>query len=147
MDKTALRAALLALETHELQAARDAYAEYLASAKPDDTEAQDVQDHSLEVEDAELAQGLEAPLQAAQDAMAKLQAIDFGARTEIAPGAVVQLGGKRFVVAVATRPFDVDGATYMGISTESPLYRAAEGLGAGDTVNLNGRELVIQSVE
>ena len=147
MDKTALRNALLALEAHELQAARDAYTGYLNSAKPDDESVQDAQDHSLEVEDAELAQGLEAPFQAAQDAMATLQSIDFGPRTTVAPGAVVQLGGKRFVVAVATRPFDAAGATYMGISTESPLYRAAAGLGAGDSVSFAGRDVVIQSVE
>ena len=85
LDKTALREAMLALEGHELQAARDAYAGYLAASKPDDTESSGVQAHSLAVEDAELAQGLEGPLQAAQDAMARLQAIDFGAKDEVAP--------------------------------------------------------------
>ncbi|PNS07531.1 hypothetical protein [Solilutibacter silvestris] len=147
MDKTALRDALLALETHELQAAREAYADYLAASKPDNTEAQDVQDHSLEVEDAELASGLEAPLQQAQDAMARLQAIDFGAKTEVSPGAVIRMGGKRFVVAVATQPFEVGGVTYMGMSTSAPLYRAAQGLSAGDTASFNGRTITIEQVD
>lgn len=147
MDKTALRNALLALEGHELQAARDAYADYLAAAKPDRTEAEDAEDHSLNVEDAELAQGLEAPLQAAQDAMARLQAIDFGPRTTVAPGAVLQLGGQNFVVAVATQPFKVGAQTYMGISTESPLYRAAQGKSVGDTVELAGHDRRIERIE
>ncbi|QNP39859.1 hypothetical protein [Lysobacter solisilvae (ex Woo and Kim 2020)] len=147
MDKTALRNALLALERHELQAAREAYADYLAGSKPDRADTEDDQDHSLAVEDAELAQGLEGPLQAAQDAMARLQAIDFAPRTTVAPGAVLELGGQRFVVAVATQQFKVGAQTYMGISTESPLYRAAYGKAAGDTVEFAGRPHRIDRID
>ncbi len=147
MDKNALRTALLALEGHELQAARDAYAGYLAASRPDDSEASGVQAHSLAVEDAELAEGLEAPLQSAEAAMARLQAIDFGPKDEVAPGALLSIGGQRFVVAVATRPFDVHGATVMGVSTDSPLYQAARGLGAGDAFELGGKARTIDSVE
>lgn len=147
LDKTALREAMLALEGHELQAARDAYADYLAASKPDDTESSGVQAHSLAVEDAELAQGLEGPLQAAQDAMARLQAIDFGAKDEVAPGAVVRIGNQRFVMAVATRPFQVGGETFMGVSLDAPLYLAARGKSAGDAFTLGGTPRSIDSVE
>lgn len=147
MDKNALRAALLSLESHELQAARDAYAGYLAGSKPDDSEASGVQAHSFAVEDAELAEGLEAPLQSAEAAMARLQAIDFGPKDEVAPGAVVGIGGQRFVIAVATRPFEVDGVRVMGVSTDSPLYQAAQGLAAGDTAAFGGGRHLIDSVE
>ncbi len=146
MDKTALRSALLALEQHELQAAREAYDDYLASSKPDRTEADDIEDHSLNVEGAELAEGLEAPLLAAEEAMRRLQAIDFSPRSTIAPGAVFELGGQRFVVAVATRPFTVDGQSVMGISAESPLYGAVRDKASGETAEFRGKQVRIGSV-
>ena len=89
MDKTALRTALLALEGQELQAARQAYADYLAAAKPEEDLQDDAESHSLNVQDAELAEGLDAPLHSAEDAMARLQAIDFGPKSTVAPGAVL----------------------------------------------------------
>ena len=72
---------------------------------------------------------------------------DFGPKDEVAPGALLSIGGQRFVVAVATRPFDVHGATVMGVSTDSPLYQAARGLGAGDAFELGGKARTIDSVE
>ena len=147
MDKTALRNALLALETQELQAAQQAYADYLAAAKPAADLDDDADSHSLNVQDAELAEGLAAPLQSAEDAMAKLQAIDFGPKTEVAPGALLQLGGQRFVVAVATRPFQADGVQVMGISTESPLYQSAQGKRAGETAVFGGKHHRIDHIE
>ena len=86
-------------------------------------------------------------LQAAQDAMARLQAIDFGAKDEVAPGAVVRIGNQRFVMAVATRPFQVGGETFMGVSLDAPLYLAARGKSAGDAFTLGGTPRSIDSVE
>ncbi len=147
MDKNALRDTLLALENADLQAAREAYADYLSAAKPDRTEADDAEDHSLNVSDAELAEGLEAPLQAAEAAMARLQAIDFGPKDTVAPGAVIRLNGQRFVFAVATRPFQVEGLACMGVSTDAPLFLAAQGKSAGDSVQVGGARHRIESVE
>ena len=147
MDKTALRAALLALEGNELQAASQAYADYLAAAKPAEDLQDDAESHSLNVQDAELAEGLSAPLQSAQDAMARLQAIDFGPKSTVAPGAALQVGGQWFVVAVATRPFQADGVSVMGISSDSPLYQAAQGKSAGESAQWAGHRHRIDHVE
>ncbi|MFC3117592.1 hypothetical protein ACFOHS_01970 [Jhaorihella thermophila] len=62
------------------------------------------------------------------------------------PGAAVILDGLNFVVAVSTEKFDVDGRAFMGISTQSPIYKAMEGLGAGDTFTHAGKEYEIQDV-
>ncbi len=59
MDKNALRDALLPLENQDLQAASEAHVDCLPAAKPDRTVADDAEDHSLNVSDAELA---DAPL-------------------------------------------------------------------------------------
>ena len=147
MDKTALRTALLALEGQELQAARQAYADYLAAAKPEEDLQDDAESHSLNVQDAELAEGLDAPLHSAEDAMARLQAIDFGPKSTVAPGAVLKIGGQYFVVAVATRPFKADGVKLMGISTDSPLYQAAQGKSAGESAQWAGHRHHIDHIE
>ena len=147
MDKTALRAALLALEGNELQAASQAYADYLAAAKPAEDLQDDAESHSLNVQDAELAEGLAAPLQSAQDAMARLQEVDFGPKSTVAPGAVLQVGGQWFVVAVATRSFQADGVSLMGISSDSPLYQAAQGKSAGESVQWADHRHRIDHVE
>ena len=147
MDKTALRTALLALEGQELQAARQAYADYLAAAKPAEDLQDDAESHSLNVQDAELAEGLEAPLHSAEDAMAQLQSIDFGPKSTVSPGALLQVGGQYFVVAVATRPFQVEGVQVMGVSSASPLYQAAQGKAAGESAEWGGHRHRIDHVE
>lgn len=73
----------------------------------------------------------------------QLQALDFGTKDAVAPGAVVAFGGDRYVVGVVADPFDCDGVTYEGISTDSPVYSQIEGLHAGDTFTWHGHDLRI----
>jgi len=50
------------------------------------------------------------------------------------------------VVSVATAEFDFGGATYMGISQQSPIYTAMEGLQAGEAFDFNGRSVTVDEV-
>jgi len=49
-------------------------------------------------------------------------------------------------VGVATAAFDCDGRSYMGISTQAPIYQAIAGTQAGDSVPFRGRELRVEEV-
>jgi len=79
--------------------------------------------------------------------LATLRGIDFGPKNEVGPGAAVRLDGRWFVVAVATNAFDCAGRTFMGISTQAPIYAAIAGAAAGDLVDFRGRQLSVESVE
>ena len=53
---------------------------------------------------------------------------------------------ERFIVVASTKRFDCNGVTYMGISTASPIYKAIDGLQAGDTFTHNDQTFTLQDV-
>ena len=73
--------------------------------------------------------------------------IDFGAKSSVREGAVVKLSGRYFVIAVSTSKFTCNGREFMGISTMAPIFEAIEGARAGDTVQFNGRDILVEEVE
>ena len=58
----------------------------------------------------------------------------------------MQVFGRYFVIAVSASKFTCDGREVMGISTMAPIFEAIEGARAGETVEFNGRKLVIEDV-
>ncbi len=82
-----------------------------------------------------------------QEAIARQQAdlqlieqLDFRHRDDVGPGAIVGFGGNRYVVGVVTDPFDCEGVTYEGISTDAPIYLPIDGLRVGDSFTFRDRE-------
>jgi hypothetical protein len=72
--------------------------------------------------------------------LARIDALDFGPATLVAPGAIVAFDGDRYVVGVATEAFECDGNSYQGIATDAPVYEAIAGKRSGDTFTFRGRE-------
>lgn len=97
-------------------------------------------------ENLELAAAFDHPVQAHHAKIDVIENTDFGLTDTVGPGAIVVLGDRRFIIAVSTTRFDVSGETYMGVSMQSPIYKAMAGLQAGDSFTLNGREMEIQDV-
>jgi hypothetical protein len=58
----------------------------------------------------------------------------------------VRLTGRYFIIAVSTGKFTCDGRDVMGISTMAPIFESIEGARAGETVDFNGRKLLIEEV-
>jgi hypothetical protein len=58
----------------------------------------------------------------------------------------VRISGRDFIVAVSTAKFICDGREVMGISTMAPIFESIEGARAGETVEFNGRKLVIENI-
>jgi transcription elongation GreA/GreB family factor len=146
LSKTSLQTTIKTLQEAQLQQSRDAYASYLAGARRDRTEPTDQDQASQEFGNAELAEYFEGPTRTYEAALKRLQSIDFGPKSRVEEGAAVQLNDRWYVVGVATQAFECDGLTYMGISTEAPVYEALGGAVAGDTVEYRGRELKVQNV-
>jgi hypothetical protein len=146
MDKAIIRERLLTLEAHELQDTREAYASYVASAHVDASQAFDVQDASQAVQARNLSEAFDSPLHDQQHKIDLLERIDFGPKTTVAPGAVVKLDGRYFVIGVATGPFACEGRTLMGLSTEAPIYEELADRREGERFAFRGREHLVQEV-
>ena len=145
--KIHLKNTMLTLRAEQLRYAQAAYAQYLAGAAGRRDEPSEPDASAQAHVSGTLAQSFECPLHDHEEALATLRGIDFGPKNEVGPGAAVRLDGRWFVVAVATNAFDCAGRTFMGISTQAPIYAAIAGAAAGDLVDFRGRQLSVESVE
>lgn len=149
-DRAALKQAvhdkLMALEEAELADAIAHYEAFLHDSALDGREGHDKDELALSRENADLAAAFDTPVQAHHAKIDVIEGLDFSLKEEVAPGAVVGFGGRRFVVAVSTGRFSVGGQTYMGISVQSPIYNAMKGLCEGDSFDFNGREMDLDEV-
>lgn len=146
MDKSVLKQRMIELETREFQDSMENYRAYLAEARTDPTEPVDIGDHSQAENAGELAEAFDSPVHAHERKIETIKTIDFGPKTSVEPGAVIQLGKRFFVVSVATDSFDCEGETFMGISMQAPVYLALEGMEAGDSAKVNGKTVTIERI-
>lgn len=144
--KKKLHDRMLALEEAELATALEHYRAHLKEAVLDDREQHDNSDIAEATEALDLAEAFDHPVHTHQAKIEAIEATDFGSAETVRPGAAVVFNDRHFVVCVSTTRFDLDGVTWMGISVQSPAYKAMDGLSAGDTFVLNGRETEIQDV-
>jgi hypothetical protein len=146
MDKERVKQTMLELEQQQFEASRDAYLDYVRSARLDRSEPIENDELAQAAFARDLSEAFDEPVHAHAEKIAKLQRIDFGPRSAVEEGAIIKVAGRHFVVAVATDRFICDGNELMGISKAAPLYAAIEGKQAGDTCTFNGREIRIDAV-
>ncbi len=144
--KQAVHARLVSLEEAELAAAKAHYESFLKDSQLDGREAHDKDDIADARENADLAAAFDHPVYTHHAKIEAIENTDFSLTDTVRPGALVSFNGRSFVVAVSTAKFDCDGVTYMGISTQSPIYKTIEGLQAGDRFTFNGREMTLDEV-
>jgi hypothetical protein len=146
MDKNIIKETMLSLEGAALQSAREKYFDYVAAARLDRSEPVE-SDRQAQAEIAsDLAEALDDALHDHTDKADKLREVDFGPKSSVTEGALVRLSGRYFVVAVSTGKFTCDNQEVMGISTMAPIFAAIEGARTGETVEFDGRKLVIEDV-
>ncbi|NBT33643.1 MAG: hypothetical protein EBT13_17550 [Rhodobacteraceae bacterium] len=146
IDKTALKARMLELETEELAAARDHYASFLHEAILAEGEPHERDEMAAARMAVDLAHAFADPVLDHSTKISQLQALDFGPKTVVEPGAIVALGPRLFVISVSTQAFELGDTVLMGISTESPIYQKMKGLEEGDEFENNGVTLMIDFV-
>src|SRR3954452_12808540 len=146
MDKQRVKQTMLELEQRQFAASTGAYLDYVRSARLDRSEPIENDELAQALFARDLSEAFDEPVHAHADKIARLQAIDFGAKSSVEEGAIVKVAGRQFVIAVATDRFTCDGNELMGISTATPLYAAIEGKQAGDTCTFNGREIRVEAV-
>ena len=137
---------MLGLESEGFDATTEAYREYFASARLDRSEPVDIDEHAQAVFARELAEAVDAPIHAHAENLRKLHEVDFGRKSTVEEGAVVRVGGRNLIIAVATAPFQCDGEVFMGISAQAPIYEAMQGKRAGESFRFNGRDARVDLV-
>ena len=145
-NKDHVRETMLSLETAALQSAREKYLDYVSTARLDRSEPIENDEQAQAEVASDFAEALDDTLDDYADKLDKLRMIDFGPKTAVAEGALVKLSGRYFVIAVSTSKFMCHGQELMGISTMAPIYEAIEGSQPGETVQFNGRDLLVEEV-
>jgi hypothetical protein len=146
MDKNMIKETMLSLEIAALESARDKYFDYVADARLDRSEPIEDDEQAQAEIASDLSEALDDTLHDRTDKLDRLREVDFGPKSTVTEGALVRLSGRYFVIAVSTSKFTCDGREVMGISTMAPIFEAIKGARAGETVEFNGRNLVIEDV-
>ncbi len=146
MDKLALKQTMMELTEDQMAQASGKYRDFLSSAKLNQEEAFLIDDLSQAVTAADLADAFNDQVHEYEEKLETLKAIDFGPKTKVEPGAVVDLGERHLVIAVSTSEFGFEGVPYIGISTAAPIYKALNGRKSGDTCEFNGKKMKIGDI-
>ncbi|WP_372571250.1 hypothetical protein [Ruegeria jejuensis] len=144
--KQAVVAKLMSLEEAELADAIAHYEAFIADSRLDERETHDKDDLAASRENADLAAAFDTPVQAHHAKIDVIENTDFSLTDAVGPGAIVSFKDRSFIICVSTTRFEVEGTTYMGVSTASPIYKAMAGLEAGESFGFNGTEFEIQDV-
>jgi hypothetical protein len=146
MDKNIIKETMLSLEGAVLRSAREKYFDYVAGARLDRSEPIESDEQAQAEIASDLAEALDDTLHDRTDKLDRLRQIDFGPKSTVTEGALVRLSGRYFAIAVSTGKFTCDGREVMGISTMAPIFETIKGARAGETVEFNGRKLVVEDV-
>jgi transcription elongation GreA/GreB family factor len=144
--KHRVRDAMAQLAREELEATRDTLASQQEAAEIDQDEPVGSDETSQSDTAGEMHGLLEEALERQEAGLAAIEALDVSAADVARVGAIVGFGGQRYLVGVVSGEVEVDGATYEGISADSPAFGAIEGLRAGETFTVNDREQRIEIV-
>ncbi len=149
-DRAALKKAvydrLLSLESDELASAQAHFEAHMKDSVLDARSVRDTDDLVASNEEVGLAAAFSHPVQAHHAKVDVIENLDFAPTDTVRQGAIVTLDGRHLIVAVSTARFEVGGETYMGVSPESPIFKAMEGLQAGDSFAFQGKDIEIEDV-
>jgi hypothetical protein len=145
-NKDHIQETMLSLETEAFHNARENYLDYVSTARLDRSEPIENDEHAQAEVASDFAEALDDTLDDYADKLEKLRTIDFGPKSAVNEGAVVKLSGRYFVISVSTSKFTCSGRELMGISTMAPIFEAIQGARAGETVQFNGRDILVEEV-
>lgn len=142
--KQRVRDALLEHVRANLTAAEQSVAAHEDAAQVEQDGATSVDDLSQADAAGDLTALMEESVASQEQDLEEITELNFAPAETVAAGALVGFGGARYVVGVVSSPFEADGHTYEGISTDSPVYAAIEGKSVGDTFEVAGKTQTIE---
>lgn len=146
IDKSHLRQTMLALTEAELTQAHETYRQFLEAAMLDRFEPIESDEQGQAENAADVAEFFDDKEHEIEGKIAALNALDFGAKDAVGPGAAVRIGDRYLVIGVSTGEFECQGQKFVGVSQAAPIYSAIEGAKAGEAVEFRGRQMRIRDV-
>ena len=116
IDKNHLRNTMLALTEAELEQAHKTYERFLSAARLDRTEPIENDEQGQAETAADLAEAFDDREHQVEAKISALNVLDFGPKTEVAPGAAVRIGDRYLVIGVSTGEFSCQGQKFIGVS-------------------------------
>lgn len=136
--KQRVKDALVAQARAELEASEAQVSSEEAAATLDQHSSYAVDDLSQSDEAGDMSALFTEAAARQQANLSAIEALDVSPTDIVKPGAIVGFGGARYLVGVVADSFEVDGVSYEGISTGSPICDALAGLRLGDSFELRG---------
>lgn len=146
IDKANIRAMLLDRERESTEEAEKEYNAHLEGARPDLNETTDPGQQSQQEQSGVEADRFEEQVHLHQRHRHIIKVLDFGPTQVVKPGALVKVSDRYVVIAVPVPILRIGEIEISGISSDSPLFQAMEGLRAGDEFEWNGQTVAIQEV-
>lgn len=145
--KDQIKDAFLAQAKSEQAGTAETISDEHRAAEPDPTTSYTEGDQAQADEAGDLV-GIFEKVEATQDAdVDAISALDVRPTDTVGPGALVSFDGGHYLVGVAAPAVEVDGVTYEGMSSDSPLYAVLSGKRAGDTFSFRDRDFTLDSVQ
>jgi len=109
------------------------------SAVNDDTDTdsvRDPEDYSHQDEQREMVRNYESQINTTEFELDLFRKIDFSPKKTVQEGAFVNTNRMKFLIGIATKGFELNGADCIGISTTAPAFKIMEGMKKGDSFSL-----------
>lgn len=147
MDKSKLKQVMIDMEQHIIDESNENYEKFLNESIVGNDGVIDMDDHSHAQTNAEISENLDKQIHEHQEHLQLINDISFEPTDVVRPGAVVLVNGRCMVVAVPKTKFQFAGKSFIGISTEAPIYALMHGKKAGEEFMLNGQKFTIEAVK
>ncbi len=144
--KESIKNKIIEIEKEELNGLKKMYNVYAEAADLDEESTLDPEDFSQQDQSRDSAKNLEIRINRTKMALDSFLNLDFGAKTEVEPGALVLTNSLNFFIGITSAMFDFEGKKFIGLNLDAPIYAALQGAKAGDDVVFNGKEYKIQEV-
>lgn len=144
--KESIKNQIIEIEKEELNGLKKMFSVYAEAADLDEESTLDPEDYSQQDQSRDSAKNLELRINRTKMSLDSFINLDFGAKTEVEPGALVLTDSLNFFIGITSTLFDYDGKKYIGLNTDAPIYAALQGAKAGDDVVFNGQKYKIKEV-
>lgn len=144
--KEEIKNRIIEIEKEELKGLKDMYETYSEAADLDEESSLDPEDFSKQDQSRESARSLEIRINRAKMALDSFLNLDFGAKSEVEPGALVLTDSLNFFIGISATMFDHEGKKFIGLNVDAPIYAALKGTKAGDEVEFNNQKYKIKEV-
>lgn len=144
--KDEIRNLIIENEKRELSGLREMYKIHASAADLDEESSLSNEDFAQQDQNRESAKGMEIRINQAKAALDNFLNLDYSAKTQVEPGALVLTNSLNFYIGISASLFEFDGKRFIGLEPNAPFYQALKGAKVGDEVSFREHKYKIQEI-